>query len=225
MIFPKINTEKVLQVTDKTRLDARKSFANTAGEITLVEIQPEATESFIDVTSSLYLDWSYLTNGTKTVTVRINGTETSVSNISVLTELEDNLFSTDQDIISYEVDLMKWVEDGRNSFLDKHRAAQYEILNELDSNQIWKRDGTRYEASDIVDIQEFKEWSKFVALRIIFSALSNEIGDVFEAKALKYEQMAVMAKKRATLRLDYNSDGNIDNSEKTDIFSGTLSRG
>ncbi len=224
MIFAHIDIEAVVQVNDKTRLNASKSFSNTIGEITLVEIQPTASESFYDVTSDLYLDWSYSTDGDHVATVRINGTESQSRTISVLSVADDNLFSVDTDIISYEPDLLKWVQDGRNSFLDKHRAAQREILNELDANQIWKRDGSRYTATDIVDIQEFKEWSKYETLRIIFDGISNAIDDVFKDKANNYKMLVVSAKKRATLRLDYNDDGNIDNLEKTNIFTGTLRR-
>ena len=224
MIFAHIEVESVLQINDKTRLNASKSFSNTVGEITLIEIQPSGSESFFDVTNTGYLDWSYSTDGDHIATVRINSTELQSRTISALSVADDNLFSNDSDIVAYEPDLLKWVQVGRNSFLDKHRAAQKEILNELDSNQIWKRDGSRYEASDIINIQEFKEWSKYEALRIIFDGISNAIDDVFKDKANKYAGLAVSAKKRATLRLDYNDDGTIDANEKTNIFTGELRR-
>jgi len=228
MTFVKIQNEDVVQVNDKTRIDISKSFTNGVDTLDLFEIDPDNSGTFYDVTSNKYLDWQYALNGDTVVVARITDSATNVFTeqvvIKVLSVSEDNLFSNDKDIISYENDLLNWVQAGRDSFLDKHRAAQKEILNELDSKRIWKRDGTRYVAADILDIQEFKDWSKFVTLRIIFENISNDVNDVFSEKASRYSSLATKAMSRASLRLDYNQDGVIESNEKTDIQSGTLRR-
>lgn len=224
MIFPILELERIVQVGDKTRLNATKTFSNV-DEITSVEIDPDNTGTFYDVYNEdetlWYLDFVYGVAGIKTVVVKVNSTEIKNYTLEVISEVDDNLFSNDRDIVAYESDLMKWVVPGRSSFLDKHRTAQIEILNDLDSDGVWKCDGTRYVAADIIDIQEFKEWSKFATLRIIFESLSNEIGDIFALKAEKYNGQMVKAMRRAVLRLSPNGT---DDAVKRQIFSGDLIR-
>jgi hypothetical protein len=227
MIFLQIKTEDLVQTGDKTRIDISKSFISGASPvIEKYEIEPEVGAGYVDVTGVMHLDWVYETDGNKVVTVRATddlAVEYSKSTtLLIITPEQDNLFSGDQDIVPYEDDILNFVRKGRASFLDKHRSAQQSILNELDANRIWKRDGTRYVASDIVDIQEFKEWSKFAALRIIYEGISNDVADIFSVKSTKYQTLEISAKKRATLRLDPNQDDVNEESEKIDIFSGSL---
>jgi len=48
MIFGVLELEKVIQIDDRTRLDASKSYTTPdEGDITLIEIQPEGTESLL----------------------------------------------------------------------------------------------------------------------------------------------------------------------------------
>ena len=77
MIFPVLSHESIVQVDDKTRLDASKSFSNSA-DITLVEIDPDGTGTFYDITNvdGWYLDMVYGVEGDKTITLRINTTTT-----------------------------------------------------------------------------------------------------------------------------------------------------
>jgi hypothetical protein len=89
---------------------------------------------------------------------------------------------------------------------------------------VWQRDGSRYTAADLIDIQDFKEWSKYLTLQIIFESLSNAVDDVFSRKAEKYSSMATKAKNRGVLRLDYNDNDEIDDFEKTDLRTGLLFR-
>ena len=56
-IFPNAELEEVVQVDDKTRLDARKSFVSKdEADVTLIEVEPEAGSGFIDVTGSSFKD-------------------------------------------------------------------------------------------------------------------------------------------------------------------------
>jgi hypothetical protein len=219
MIFPKLELENKIQVSDKTRLDGSKSF------VTVVE--PEAAAGYIDVTTNKRLDWAYSTSGAKAVTIRVTtdgAPVTTTQNIEAITEADDNLFSSDPMLVELEDDILKYIRKGRSSFLDKHRAAQTMILDHLDANRIWKRDNSRYVAGDLVDIQDFKEWSRYLTMRLICESLSNEVGDIWNTKAINYDSMETRAKKRATLRLDSDADGEIDSSELEDIFSTRLVR-
>lgn len=229
MIFIKIRTEKLVQIDDKTRIDITGSYEQgNLVSYDLFEIDPDNSGTFYDVTEDMSLDWSYSVAGDTTITVRVTDSGLNTINktaiISIITAEDDNLFSNDDDILPYETDLDKWLPDGRNSYLDKHRLAQIMILDDLDSAQIWKQDGSRYVAEDIVDIQDFKEWSKFLTLSLIFNGVSDAIDDLFETKSAKYKGRAVQAKKRACLRLDTNGDGTVETGEGVNLITGYLRR-
>lgn len=218
MRFPSLTIETVVQVEDKTRLSAVRSFANNGETITDVEIEPEAGEGFISVFGSgdedkWYLDWAYETEGIKTVSITLTtdiGTKTKTYDINVLTEEEDCLFSSDNDLYPYEPNIHKYLPRGKNSFIYVHRAAQTKILAYLDEQRIWKDDRTRYTKDDIVDKEEFKRWSLFQTLLIIFESIQVSNADVFEEKRQQYEIDMREARNRAALRLDADGDGEVD---------------
>lgn len=231
-IFPKIENEATLQENDKTRLDATKTFVSKdEAAVTLVRIRPDAAGSFIDVTGSSsqdwFLDWQYSSAGSYVVTVEVttDGSPiTFTSNIEVITAVDDNLFSTDEQLKTHEDDILNWVRNGRSTFLDKHRMAQTRILAYLDEQRIWKPDGTRFVKADVVDILEVQEWSKFETLAIIFEGLSNDVEDIFSVKADKYRRLRDGARSRSSLRLDLNSDSVLENTEVIDIRSAEMVR-
>lgn len=228
MIFPNLIIEKKVQVDDKTRLDASRSFAQNE-TITTIEISPDNSVTFYDVTADGFLDWQFDTDGTIQIVVRLTGSATGPithqKGLIVVTELEDNLFSDDAMLVEHEGDILNYLREGRNSFIDKHRLSQSEILNDLDKSGIWKDDNSRYTADDIVDIQEFAVWSKFMTLRFIYEGLSNSIDDIFHDKSVRYLNLELGAKKRACLRLDSDGDGTNDDREIVDLVSGDLIRG
>jgi hypothetical protein len=218
-IFGNLILEETVQVDDKTRLDATKSFVDKSeADITLVEIEPEAAAGFVDVTGSsyknYYLDWQYAgTSRTVTVSVRITTDAapiTSTKTIEVLTATDDALFSGDQDIVSIESDILKYVRPGRNSFLDFHRKAQEQILDKLNDMGIYDTDGLRLTKAAVVDVDEVNKWSYYLSLALIFDDLSNAIDDVFAQKRSFYESKALSALYKAEIKLDLNNDGTID---------------
>lgn len=213
-IFGNLELEETVQVDDKTRLDAQKTFITPdEAAITLVEIEPEASAGFIDVTSNQYLDWQYSTDGSKTVTLRVTtdgSPESFTKTLTIITAVDDKLFSSDAELIPFEPNLLDYVKEGRNSFLDVHRVSQSLILDWLDRQKIWDVNGDRLTVDAIVDIQEVKVWSKFLTLRLIFEGLSNAIDDIFFEKAERYKDMEKVARERAALRLDLDGDGEED---------------
>lgn len=214
MIFAVLELEGVLQVEDMTRLDASKSYATPdEAAITLIEIQPEASASFYDVTTDKYLDYQYSTDGEKVITCRVTTDGSPVSTtktITVVTSVEDKLFSSDSELTPYEPHILQWTREGRNSFLDVHRASQDRILKWLDENRIWDTEGNRLTKDAIIDLEEVNDWSKFMTLKFIFEGLSNATDDIFHEKALRYEGMMIQARNRAALRLDRDGDGQED---------------
>ena len=221
-IFPNLELEKKLQVNDKTRLDASKSFVSKGeAAISLVEIEPEAAAGFVDVTgleaADRFLDWEYATDGTKTVSIRVTtdgAPVTSTKTIEVVTVVADKLFSLDADLIMIESDVLKYVRPGRNSFLDYHRRAQERILAYLDENAYVDRDGNKLTLASILDVSEFAEWSKFLVLSFVFRDFSNSIDDVLDQKSRFYEGRAVTSRGKLRYRMDLDLDGTIGDNEE-----------
>jgi hypothetical protein len=226
MIFIQAKNEEKVQVDDKTRIDATGTFISPdEAEITLVEIEPEAAAGFIDVTSTSYLDWSYATSGIKVATIRVTtdgAANTKEFSITVVSVVGDRLFSTDKDIVSHEGDIYRFLRPGRSSFIDMHRLAQELILEDLAKRNITNWDGTKIQKTDIFDLDEVKEWSKFLTLSLIFKSTENEVNDFFMIKSNDYKKQAEMAANRATIKLDKDVDGVVDSSP--DLVSGRLIR-
>lgn len=237
MRFPKLNYEKLVQIADKTRLDANQSFWSNTETIQNIEIEPDTSAGFISVynvddpynrDSEWYLDWAYETDGTKTISVRVTtdaGASTKSYDMEVLSETDDALFSNDNDLYPYEPTISRYLPEGKSSFLYAHRAAQSKIIAYLDEHRIWKKDGTRFTKADLVDKEEFKYWSIFQTLLIIFESSQLTVGDIFEEKRQQYGADMVAARNRGSLRLDYDGDGEIDQtSEKLNTMTTRLVR-
>jgi hypothetical protein len=214
MIFIKCLNESVLQVNDKTRIDVSGSFVSS-GVVTDVEIQPESTGDFISVfnanQSKWFLDWAYETDGVKTISVRVTTDEPSVKTMAfeteVLTEAQDNLYSTDSDIFAIESELRKYINPGRNSYLNIHREAQSRILAWLDLKRVWKNDNSQYTKNEINLLGELNKWSLYEAIHIIYTDLFLSVGDKFQEKMNQYRDLRNQERTRNTLRLDKNGDG------------------
>ena len=223
MIFPKIKTDQLVQVSDGLRIDARKTIFRNLSDITDVEISPEDDSQedpqYISVYESgdfdkWFLDYSYASTGTKKVKVRVTKEDESTveaeSSVVVISESDDKLFSTDSDIIQAEPDVLRYLPGGKTSFTFMHREAQRRILAYLDENRIWKTKGERYEKADIVDMEEFVHWSRFLVLHLIYSAKIVSQDDFFAFKSDQYKGLMESARGRAALRLDTNGDGEVD---------------
>lgn len=226
-LFPVLELEKVVQVGDKTRLDATKSFVSKGeAAVSLVRIKPEASESFITVTGSnakdWFLDWAYATAGTKTVTVEITTDGAPITKdfeILSVSEADDMLFSNDKDLIEFESEILKYIKPGRASWLNMHRKAQELIVDWVNSRGNIQTNMEKFTKADFLDVSEVNEWSTALTLQLIFKNLSNAIGDIFEQKSKHYESMALDKRSRAVLRLDLDSDGQLDDGEYVGLTS------
>lgn len=229
-IFPVCEYEPIVQVDDKTRIDATKSFVTDDQQsISLVKIKPASAESFITVTTNKYLDWQYSASGNHTITVHVEAGAASASalitrTISVLTEASDKLFSTDQDLKLHEPDILKWVQDGRTSFKDVHRRAQTLILKWLDKEGYVDSNNDPFTKAAIVDIEEVKQWSTFLVLKLIFEGLSNATDDIFHEKAKRYSGKMAEFRKKSLLRIDVDGDGVVDEGEGIGPAYGFVTR-
>lgn len=221
-IFGKIQVEAKAQVNDMIRIDVSKSFVSKdEANVTKVEVTPETGAGTVDVFNSdqseWYLDWAYTSDGTKTITLEIttDGTPESVTEtIEVLTEADDALLSTDKDLLAEEPQILKWLPLGKNSFIYLHRKARDLIIDEIDRQGYTDTDGNRLTADALVDKEEFKTWSKYMVLRLLFDELWNETEDVFWNKARHYAAREEVAKNRYRLPIDFDGDGTVQDNEQ-----------
>lgn len=222
MIFPEIKAESVIQVEDKIRLDASMSFVDKSeAAITLVEIEPESGSGFVNVTGTKardwYLDWKYAgISRVVTASVRITTDAAPVTktfDIQVLTEADDNLFSSDDDLMSIESEILKYLPEHRSSFLNVHRKAQDLILSEIDESGFTNDDGSRITKDQVTEVEDVNKWSMYLVLWMIFQDLSNKPDDTFAVKSKEYLGRSNFHKERSFIRLDLNKDGTADPGE------------
>lgn len=219
-----LEIEQILQVNDKTRIDASKTYT-VKGEaaITVVEIEPYTGAGYVTVSGvgitarDWYLDYQYPTAGLKTISLRVTtnaAPEVFTKTILVLTEADDRLFSSDNDLVQHEPDIMKWLRAGRNSWLDYHRRSQGLILDWLAQARIFDQNGDRLTKVSILVIEDIKNLSIYWTLGNIFLSLSNKPDDVFRAKSEMYFSLVADYKSTGRIQFDYNNDGELNDSEK-----------
>jgi hypothetical protein len=236
VIFPVIETDSEVQVDDKFRIWASKSYvAKGTAAISKLEIEPEDGSGFIDITNprntEWFLDWQYSTPGIKQITLRVTSgvdpdkvIEDRVLTIEVLTEADDKLLSQDHDLVAIESKILHWVPQGRSTFKYVHREAQKNILEWLWVNGYRMDNGQRIRKEQILDVEEFKFWSTYVTLRLIFNDLSNAMDDIFGKKAKEYENREFLWRTRAVLKVDRNGDGELGDLEGFDMTTRNMVR-
>lgn len=232
MIFPILEADETVQVNDKFRLSAVRSYVSKdEAAITLVEIQPESGGDFIDVTGSgssdWYLDWQYASAAAKTATLRVttDGDPTSTTlAITAVTSATDALFSDDDDLKKIESDIMKYLPDGRASWKYMHRAAQEQILEWLFVNGYRKSEGERIEKTHFTDVSQVKYWSAHLTASLIYWDLKKIEGDVWEQKARAAEAAASKYQRTVSLKFDYDGDGELEALEELNMWSREMVR-
>lgn len=231
-IFVDIKSPKTTQVDDKFRISAKDSFVSKdEAAVSLVQIRPSDSDNFIDVTGSdsddWYLDWAYTTDGAKNISVRITtdgSPVTETKSVTVLSEGDDKLFSTDEQLVLIEPDILKYIPQGRNSWKNIHRLAQSEILEWLYTNGYLKTNGKRLTKDEVINVDEVSYWSRYIVLRYIFRSLSNAIDDIYAQKAELYENWEHHWRHKSVLKLDWNGDGEQGDYESRNLTSVGLSR-
>lgn len=235
-LFPIVTTQPIAQVEDLIRIDASKTVVNgDTPAIHSVFIKPDDTEDEVEVTSNdksqWFLDWMYLTAGTKTITLRIVAgagmnevTVTRTTSVLVKTAAVESLFSSDADLVVIEPDILKWIPEGSSNWNHVHRLAQKNILEWLDEIRLGKPDGTEWTPADLVTKSQVRKLSLYMTLAIIFNSLSNQPDDIYAVKSAYYAQKQVAAQDRNYLDLDLDGNGEVSESEKADLRSFTLVR-
>ncbi|WP_417447199.1 hypothetical protein [Kangiella sp.] len=229
MIFPVIKTEKIVQVNDATRIDVSATLSTNGDQIDTIEVKTAASEDYVSIDADdKYLDWIYLSEGSKTITVRINGDDNILKThtLLVVTPEEDMLFSDDGDIIDLEGDILNYCKAGRNSHLNRHRKAQELILAELWKRGLRTKDTDDKITKDRIEVTpELNEWSKFLTLYLIYNDFKNTPDGILEKKANDYKYLANKASQdKQFLKIDLDGDGETEEVESSVFSSGSMVR-
>ena len=225
MIYPILETESVVRVGDKTRLDGSKSFGD---DLTKYEIESKAGAGFVECDQ--FLDLIYDESGEKEVTLKVTDSlgdsKTISKKILVVTESEDDLYSSDFDLKDIESNIMRYLPESRSSYLDKHRAAKKLILSELRKSKVIANGQEDLEGVAL-DFDALKLWSVYLTLSLIFGSENTGYGvggdSYFKDKALYYRTLAQTVSNEVVLGKDTNSD-NVPDEALPSIFSCEMVR-
>lgn len=214
-IFAVLQTDHVVQVGDKTRLDASSSFVSPAAEITKLEIKPSGNDDFIECASGTpYLDWIYTEVGPVEAQVRVTigegedaTTAVGQADLTVLTEEEDKLFSSDADLKGISPSIYNLLPEGRASFKYAHRAAQEIILDQINrrvNTEDW------ISAAAVAKVFQVQQWSKYLTLSLIYGAAQIAKDDLFLQEHARFANAATRYENDAyiELKLDGSQEAN-----------------
>ena len=151
-------------------------------------------------------------------------TESLTEYIKLYSEEGDHLFSSDNDLSIYKSDILKWVENGRNSFKKYHRRAQDEILDFFRRNGYVDIDAEPFTIDAFVEPTDLNKWSTFLTLRLIMDDISNAKDDLFDQEARGFESDEMEHRNMIITRLDVDGDGKADISEGIKIRTGRVIR-
>lgn len=241
-LFINVKSDISVQLGDKIRFDLSSSFVSrpgvTAVDIVRIEVDPLSTGVFITIHDStipalkfapkdwyfdyVYADKAEAVSSIQSIDFRLTDSDATVKTSSrdtlLMTKAEDNLFSSDDDLIYYEPDILKWLPSGRSTWNYVHRRAQARILSYLFEKGYKNENGSAYLKTQILDKYDMKEWSTFMTLKLIFGSMINSKDDVFAQKSAFYENLEGRAN-TTSVRVDINSDG-IQSVEETVSLDG-----
>ncbi len=206
------------------------STASLWGEIGFPIIDPN-DPSDPPTTNDQTGDITYTGNEIETVNKLITLLASDGSNDNTVTKTlklisprADRLFSDDAMLTDHEHDIRRFIVQGRDTFKNKHRLAQTQIFDYMDKEGMVNIFDKKYKKQDALIPEEFRQWSKFLTLRLIFDGISNKADDVFFKKARHYQERELFFRNRSVIRLDIDRDKKVDLHERIDATSGSLFR-
>mgnify|MGYP000896943990 FL=1 len=144
------------------------------------------------------------------------------------------VYSDDQDLNTVYPGVLNYKHSGEASFILRHEAARDRIVQDVRNRGFRKvgvsgttmlRRYANYDAWDVLDVSEVKEWAKYLALENIFSSLQSTEDGLYKQKAEEYRELAQEARAAFYLTLDQDDDGVADAGESSmDISSRRLVR-
>jgi hypothetical protein len=231
-IFGIIKCDDKVFTGDKLRIDVSESFLAPGLSFGVIshEVSTDNGTTWYNISAKKSIDWIFMSAGAKTISLRINttvpSTQTFTKSVTVIDLTTANLFSLDSDLYQYETDIDKYLPKKWSSWNLVSLAARDWIVDWLDEKRIFKENGEKYAASDLLDKQQVKQLSVYKTLQFIFESNSNIDGDIFSQKSAKYKELANTKASMSQLKLDYDDSGT-DNGpeERTDMMTVQIRRG
>jgi hypothetical protein len=137
------------------------------------------------------------------------------------------VFSDDNDLKEEYPSVMDLLPEGETSFIKFHVASRKDILSyfRAQGKLIEKYDQSsslttkKIDQFDLLDYEELRDASKFLALSKILYWVSDSVDDKWHQKASKYEQKYGEKINLVNISIDSNDDGKVDNNELNAIQS------
>lgn len=232
-IFGVIKTDDKVFTGDQLRIDVSSSFLAPGLSFGTIshEISIDEGVTWFNVSTKKSADWIFSTAGEQIITLRLTAsttptatTQTFTKTVNVLDLTAQKLFSLDSDLYIIEPEIDQYLPKRWSSWNLVHLKAQEYIIDWLDEKKTFKRDGSKYGVSDILDKQEVKQWSTYKVLEFIYEGNSNIVGDISSIKRDKYRTMSDEKASRSQLSLNYSGDV-ADTEQRVDLFSVNVVRG
>lgn len=121
--------------------------------------------------------------------------------IKVVTKENDEHFTSDNELFLHESNITMYLEEGRMSFTHLHREVKNEIMRTIKE---------KYQSAtfdNLVNKDEFKAWSKYRVLELIYENEVRDNDDIHIQKRDSYSALAKSARNSASAVLDSDSDG------------------
>lgn len=213
MIILDLKTESIVQVGDLFTVDCSRTALASGDEVDSISL--DIGEGFSEIFNkdtmpdSKHVFLVFDAAGTKTLTVKAisgAGEKTTTRDILVLTEEEDRLFSSDEDLLLHEENIHSLLRHGKATFKNIHRLAQKEILRELNE----KYPSKNLTKESLVKLEQVRAWSKYLTLHYIYESNIKSADDFHVEKSKTYYDLADFARNNVPISVDTDGDGKED---------------
>ena len=127
----------------------------------------------------------------------------------------NKVFSKDDDLIEEYPSIIKFLPEGKESFIAFHQSARKDIVQAFrNKGRLNSRLLTQY---DILESEEVRAASKYLTLSKIFSWLSDARDDNWAKKAEEFYQDYSNFINLAVVTIDENNDGKVSSEEKKNV--------
>jgi len=136
------------------------------------------------------------------------------------------VFSDDYDLLEKSSEIARY-KGSANSFIAYHQGARNEIVQEIRNSGRYKISGdikTDLNALDILEPEQLREASKYIALKEIYFDKSDHVDDKYFQKYIDYDRRAKAAMNVYLLAIDSDDDGAKDTSEAEAVTYTRISR-
>jgi hypothetical protein len=136
------------------------------------------------------------------------------------------VYSDDQDLKDEVPEIMNWAASTETTYILRHQSARDDIVQSIRNKGQFKQSNStglplQIEPFDLLDIEEVRQWSKYLALSKIFENLSKDKDDIYMARSKMYSDRARDAGKLYYASLDLDDDGVTDLEERLGTNFGT----